>query len=93
MGIAFDDIPQNGWYPAVSIYRDALVLGRFLRPFKFGPGAEWAAAGDLPEGVRKELFTSKDIIKYMKVLDAGPHNKEAYHAILVTLTPAHQMPI
>jgi hypothetical protein len=92
-GIAFDQIPQNQWYPAVSIYRDAVVQGRFVRPFKFDPGAEWAAAGDLPEGVRTALFTSKDIVKWMKVLDAGPNNKEAYRAIHVALTPAHQMPI
>jgi hypothetical protein len=92
-GVAFEDIPEGRWFPAVSVFRDAQVTGRFVRPFKFDPGRDWTAAGDLPEGERTQLFTSKDIVKWMKVLDAGDHNKEAYKAIMEALTPAHQMPI
>jgi hypothetical protein len=92
-GDAFVGIREEQWFPAVSIYRDAKVKGRFLRPFKFDPGGNWKAAGDLPEGVRHQLFMSKDIVRWMKVLDAGDHNKEAYKAIMEALTPAHQMPI
>jgi hypothetical protein len=92
-GVGFDDIPNDRWFPAVSIYRDAVVTARFMRPFKFDPGMEWRAAGELPEGRRTQLFTSKDIVKWMKVLDAGDHNKEAYKAIVEALTPAHQMPM
>jgi hypothetical protein len=82
------------WYPAVSIYRDAEIVGRFLPPFKFEPGPEWTPAGDVPNVETEKLFSSKDIVKWMKgTLDAGDYNAEAWFAIHVALIPAHQMVI
>jgi hypothetical protein len=94
-GILFEGIDSAlEWMPAVSIYRDAEVVGRFVRPFSFDPGPDWKAAGDIPPGEPRGLFTSRDLVKWMKTsLDAGELNDSAWKAIHDALTPAHEMPM
>lgn len=94
-GIIFDDISkEEKWTPAVSIYREAVVTGRFFRPFKFEPGSEWTAAGDIPRDVPDLPIIAKDLVKAMKGTMVLSESSELYmSAIYIALTPAHQMPI
>jgi hypothetical protein len=94
-GVIFDGIDQNlQWMPAVSIYRDAQLLGRFVRPFSFDPGEDWKAAGDLPPGEPQGMFSSKDLVKWMRTsLEVGDYYEAACTAILEALTPPHEMPM
>jgi hypothetical protein len=94
-GVLFEGIDSNvEWMPAVSIYYDAEVVGRFVRPFRFDPGAEWKAAGDLPPGEPRGVFTSRDLVKWMRTsLEVGEYYEAACRAIHDALTPAHQMPM
>lgn len=95
-GIIYDNISKDEkWTPAVSIYRNATVTGRFFRPFKYDPGNEWAAAGDIPRDTPLLPIVAKDLVKVMKgtvALTAG-ENDLYMSAIYIALTPAHQMPI
>jgi hypothetical protein len=94
-GVIFDRIDDScDWMPAVSVYRDAEVVGRFVRPFIFDPGSDWLAAGDLPPGRPVGLFSSRDLVKWMKgTLDAGENHDAAIEAIRTALTPPHDMPM
>jgi hypothetical protein len=94
-GVVFDNIPTSKrWLPAVSCYRDSEVYGRFGRPFTFDPGPDWTPASETPDLPETGIFTARDIVRWMKgVLDAGDRNLEAWRAIEVALTPAHELPI
>jgi hypothetical protein len=93
-GVVFDGIdPEKVWYPALSIYRDAEVYGRFRRPFKNDPGSDWREAGDVPRVTPPELFSSAQIVSWMHILDAGDHNPKAWQAINAALTPPQFMAI
>ena len=94
-GVVFRGIDDNKrWYPAVSVYRDAEVRVTFARPFAFDPGNGWEAASDLPRVEPVGLFTTKQLIHWMKGrLDAGDLQEQAYNAIDKAMTPAHLMPI
>jgi hypothetical protein len=94
-GIIFDGIDaEKKWMPAVSVYRDAEVVGRFRRPFRFDPGNEWHEAGDLPKEEPVGLFSSRQLVIWMKgSIDAGEHYSKAIEAIDAALVPPHQMPI
>jgi hypothetical protein len=94
-GIVFENIDESKrWNPAISIYRDSEVYGRFNRPFNFEPGEEWTPAAATPDLPPTALFTSREIVRWMKgVLDAGDLNLEAWQTIEVALTPPHELPI
>jgi hypothetical protein len=94
-GVIFDSIDgEKKWMPAVSVYRDAQVVGRFRRPFRFDPGNEWREAGDLKQEEPVGLFTSKELVIWMRgSLDAGDRHKQAIEAMDAALVPPHLMPI
>ena len=94
-GIVFRGIDnEKQWYPAVSVYRDAEVHATFSRPFAFDPGTEWKAAVEIPDVEPVGLFTTKQLIHWMKGrLDAGEYQQQAYNAIDKAMMPAHMMPI
>jgi hypothetical protein len=94
-GVIFDEIESSSdWIPAVSVYRDAEISGRFVRPFSFDPGVDWIGAGDLPPGQPIGLFSSRDLVKWMKgTLDAGENQTAAIEAIQAALTPPQEMPM
>ena len=94
-GIIYDNISnEERWTPAISIYREAVVTGRFFRPFKFDPGEDWTAAGDIPRDIPDLPIIAKDLVKAMKGTMSLSEQSELYmQAIYAALTPAHQMPI
>lgn len=94
-GIVFDGInKEERWTPAVSIFREAVVTGRFFRPFKFDPGNQWMAAGDIPRENPDLPILAKDLVKAMKGTMVLSESSDLYmSAIYIALTPAHQMPI
>jgi hypothetical protein len=82
------------WMPAVSIYSDAEVVRRFVRPFRFASGAEWKAAGDVSPGKPRGGLRSGDLVKCMRTsLQVGEYCEAACRALHDALTPAHQKPI
>ena len=97
VGVVYDDIsPHNRWIPAISIYRDATVTGRFLRPFKFDPGPEWRDVGSIPPEEQVMPITADKLVSVMKgkQTDVSESEREMYmEAIDASLIPAHQMPI
>lgn len=96
MGIIFDNIDKNKlWFPAISIYKGAVVEGKFDRPFHDEPGESWNAANDLPKYETDDLFSSDLLVKVMKGEKTVPKEfeKEMLEAIDVVLTPSHLMPI
>ncbi|OHS98619.1 SPRY domain containing protein [Tritrichomonas foetus] len=96
-GVVYDNIStEKRWTPAISIYREAVATGRFIRPFRFDPGPAWTAAGDIPRDRSEYPISAKKLVKVMKgsgyPLEAS--EREAYlSAIDIALTPAHLMPI
>lgn len=86
--------PTKHWIPAVSIYRDATVQAVFHRPFEFEPGSDWTAAADVPDTPPDGKLTADKLAYWMRgKLEAGEDQEIAYKAILVAMTPPHQMPI
>ena len=70
------------------------VHATFSRPFAFDPGTEWKAAVEIPDVEPVGLFTTKQLIHWMKGrLDAGEYQQQAYNAIDKAMMPAHMMPI
>jgi hypothetical protein len=90
----FDGIDATKqWLPALSVYREAEVRARFERPFAFDPGDEFCAAGELREQQPSGLFSSQELVKWMRSsLEAGDHMTEAWNAIDTALVPAHELP-
>jgi hypothetical protein len=86
--------PNVEWMTAVSISYDAEVVGRFVWPFRFELSEESKAAEDLPPGKRRGVFTSRDLVKWMRTsLQVDGYREAACRAIHDTLTRAHQMTI
>lgn len=95
-GFAFTNVDRTmKWFPAVSIYRDAVVSGVFERPFRYDPGPEFASPKDLPKERARYRIHAKDLVKIMKTYsELSQEDRDKYiKAIDVALTPAHQMPI
>lgn len=93
-GVLFGGIDAGRrWLPAVSTYGGASASARFRRPFRYEPGAEWAAAGDCPCAAASELFTAERLIEVMRTTLSpyDEHEREYLAAIDTALIPANQM--
>ena len=93
-GALFDDIDgSKAWFPAVSVYRRAIVEGRFERPFYFEPGEEWIAAENAPNEDCESRFTSQQIIDMMRGAPLDGDTQQILAAMDAALTPVNEMPI
>ena len=93
-GALFSDVDSGkAWFPAVSIYRKAIVEGRFERPFHFDPGQDWTAANDAPVQTDATLFTSQELVAMMKGAPLVGDPLPILSAMDAALTPVNEMPI
>lgn len=95
-GIAFNDIDATKkWYPAVSIYYNAVVTGYFSsKSFKFPPPSSWnQAANSKPQPEGKFSVPELGAIMATSIRSDHPNFKELITAIDKALVPPQFMVI
>lgn len=96
-GEIFNDIDASKrWFPAASIFKDAVITSQFDKPFRFPPPEPWKAANEIPAVQPEGTIVAKELVKMMRgsvETEGGSIDPIIMNAMDTALTPAHLMPI